>query len=73
MKRLLRSLDVDLRLEHAGHHASVSGSRGNFVIKFPTLLSLFHFLRVLWPSRRRVPEGCNFQVEWKGFRFPPNR
>jgi len=73
MTRLLQSLDVDLRLEHNGHQAAVSGSKGSFVVKFPSLFSLFHFARVLWPSRKQVPAGCKVQIEWKGFRFPPSR
>src|SRR5271165_1804786 len=70
MKRPLPALDLDLRIEHRGRQASVQGSGKHFVAKCPTLLSLFHFLFALWPLRKQFPTEYNFQIEWRGFRFP---
>lgn len=73
MKLPLPALDVDLLIEHNGHQATLQGAGHHFVARFPTLRSLFHFLRTLWPLRKRLPREVEFQVEWKGFRFPSNR
>ncbi len=71
MKWQLHALDLDLLIEHRGYQARVKGSGRHFVAKFPTLLALFHFLRILWPSRKQLPDGFDFQMEWRGLRFPP--
>lgn len=73
MKKPLPALDLNLLIEHGGHQTSVIGSRYDFVARFPTLLSLLHFVRTLWPSRKEFPRGYGFQIEWKGFRFPLKR
>ncbi len=70
MPKPLPLLDLDLLIEHGGHEAALTGSGRQFVAKFPTLASLFHFSRALWPWRRNLPSEYSIQVEWRGFRFP---
>ena len=69
MNRPVPALDLDLLIEHGGHQVGVKGSGRHFVAKFPTLLSLLHFLLAFWPVRKRVPGEFQFQVEWRDFRF----
>lgn len=73
MIRLLRTLNVDLHIEHDGHHLKLSGSRMNFIANFPTLASLFHFSRIFWPLRNQAPPGTSFHVEWRKLRIPIQR
>lgn len=40
-----------------------------FVAKCSTLLSLIHFLRIFWSSRKGVPREAAFQVEWRKLRI----
>jgi hypothetical protein len=70
MKRLLPTLDVDIVVEHGGHKVAIQGSGRRFIAKFPTLFSLGHFALRLWPFRKLVPDSCEWQVEWRGYRFP---
>ena len=71
MTRPLPALDIDLIIEHDGHQAAVTGSGHRFVAKCPTLKSVFHYSLNLWPWRKVLPSGYIFQMEWRGFRFPP--
>lgn len=73
MQRPLPDLDVDLLIEHGGHSLNLSGSGANFVAKFPTLRSLFYFLRVVWRFRKGVPRDVSLQVAWRKFRVPVKR
>ncbi len=70
MKRFLPVLDVDLLIEHGGHQLKLKGSGMCFAAKFPTLRSLFHFFRIFWLSRDRIPQEASFQVEWRRLRIP---
>jgi hypothetical protein len=70
MKRPLSVLDVDLLIEHGGHQLKLSGSGMRFVAESPTILALFHFLRIAWASRKRIPRAASFQVEWRRLRIP---
>ena len=70
MKRPLPVLDVDLLIEHGGHQLKLRGSGTRFAAKFPTLLSLLHFLRISWSSRKRIPREASFHVEWRRLRIP---
>ena len=70
MKRPIPRLDVDLLIEHDGHHLELRGSEMRFVAKFPTLLSLFHFSRIFWPYRKEAPQESSLQVEWRQLRIP---
>jgi hypothetical protein len=69
MKRPLPVLEVDLLIEHDGHHLKLRGSGMRFVAKFPTLLSLFHFLRNFWSFKQHVPREASLQVEWRQLRI----
>jgi hypothetical protein len=64
MKRPLPALDVDLLIEHDGRHLELRGSEMRFVARFPTLASLFHFLRIFWPYRNRAPLEATLEIEW---------
>lgn len=70
MKQPPPVLDVDLLIEHAGHQLKLRGSGTRFAAEFPTLLSLFHFLRISWTSRNQMPKATSFHVEWRGIRIP---
>lgn len=70
MKRFLPVLDVDLLIEHGGHQVKLKGSGMCFAAKFLTLRSLFHFFRIFWLSRKRIPREASFQVEWRRLRIP---
>lgn len=70
MKRPLPVLDLDLLIEHGGHQLKLRGSKMRFVARFPTLLSLLHFLLVFWPYRKLAPRGASFRVEWRQLRIP---
>jgi hypothetical protein len=58
-------LDVDLLIERGGHQLKPRGSGACFAARFPTLLSLFHFLRIAWPFRKRIPQEAASHVEWR--------
>ncbi len=62
-------LDLDLVLQHDGHEVSVKGTDGQFVARFPTLLSLLHFSTALWPVRKHIPAGMGLHVELHGLRL----
>lgn len=70
MKRPLPVLDVDLLIEHGGHQLKLRGSGTRFSVRAPTLLSLFHYLRISWASRNRIPREASVHVEWRRFRVP---
>jgi hypothetical protein len=70
MKRPLPGLDVDLLIEHGGHQLRLQGSGTRFAARFPTLASLFHFLRISWAFRKRVPEEASLYVELGRLRIP---
>lgn len=70
MKPPLPVLDIDLLIEHGGHDLKLRGSGMRFVAKFPTLLSLFHFLRIFRSFKRRIPREASLQFEWRRFRIP---
>ena len=70
MKQPPPVLDVDLLIEHGGHQLKLSESGTRFAARFPTLLSLFHFLRISWASRKRNPREASFSVEWRRLRIP---
>ncbi len=73
MKRLLPELDVDVVIEHGGHQMAVSGSGKRFVARFQNLGAIVHFGMRAWPFRKLMPSSCEWQVEWKGRRFPSDR
>jgi hypothetical protein len=70
MRRSLPVLDVDLLIDHGGHQLKLKGSEMCFAAKFPTLRSLFHFFRIFWSSRTRIPREASFHVEWRRLRIP---
>jgi hypothetical protein len=70
MKRPLPVFEVDLLIEHGGHRLKLRGSGTRFAARFPTLLSLFQFLRISWASRKRIPPQASFHVEWRRLRIP---
>lgn len=70
MKHTLPALDVDLLIEHDGHHMKLRGSAMRFVAKFPTLLSLAHFMRFFWSSRKRIPHEASVHLEWRQLSIP---
>lgn len=70
MKQPRPVLDVDLLIEHGGHHLKLRGSGMRFAVRFPTLPSLFHFLRIFWAFRKRIPQDASLQVEWHRLRIP---
>ena len=65
-----RALDLDLRIQHAGHELILTGSGGSFVARFPTLLSLLHFARLSWPFRAHLPPDASLQVQWRWLHLP---
>ena len=73
MKNSFPALDVDLLVEHDGHRALVKGSGHDFVTRFPTLPSLMHFSRILWPWRKHLPSDLGLRIEWSIFRFRAKR
>lgn len=70
MKRPLPVLDVHLLIEHGGHQVQLRGSGTRFSVIVPTLLSLFHYLRMSWAFRKRIPRQASVHVEWRGLRIP---
>jgi hypothetical protein len=64
---LLRALELDLAVEHAGHRITVTGAGGRFVARFSSLSSLWHFARLYLRDRRRMPRGISVRLEWRGF------
>lgn len=63
-------VEVDLLIEHDGRQLTVQGSGGNFVARFPTLASLFHFARIIWARRTAAPIDATFQVAWRRLSIP---
>lgn len=59
-------LDVDLRIEHAGHQLDLKGSGQRFVARFRTLRGLIHFGRLLWPLRKQMPKGWVVRIVFRG-------
>ncbi len=70
MKRPLPVLDVNLLIEHGGHQLNLRGSGTSFSVIVPTLLSLFHYLRVSWAFRKQIPREASVYVEWRRLRIP---
>ena len=70
MLRLPPEVEVDLLIEHDGRHLTVQGSGRNFVAKFPTLLSLFHFARIFWAHRTEAPLDATVQIAWRRLSIP---
>ena len=70
MTKLRPALDLDLVIESNGQRTSIQGSGYRFIATFPTLGSLFHFARILWPLRKAFPKGYAVQAKWKGLRSP---
>ena len=64
----LNLVDVDLQVEHDGHTLKLTGSDSRFVARFSTLAALFHFGRVFWFFRKRIPRRASLQVEWRPLR-----
>ena len=61
-------LAVNLLIEHDGHKLKLTGSDSRFVASFPTLAAFFHFGRVFWNSKNRVPPQASLHLEWRPFR-----
>ena len=62
-------LEVALRVEQGGHQLEVVGAGRRFVVRFPTLLSLLHYVRIVWPSRDLIPRSLSVLVEWRRLRM----
>jgi hypothetical protein len=67
MKLLPRILNVDLRLEHAGHLVNIKGSEMRYVATFPTFSSLLHYAIVFWPARKTLPEAASVEIQYRRF------
>ena len=65
MSHTLRALDVDLQIEHGGHHLKLTGSGMRFVARFPTLISIVHFAPIFWPVRKNLPSPASVRIEWR--------
>ncbi len=70
MMRLPPVIEVDLLIEHDGRHLTVRGSGRNFVAKFPSLPSLFHFARIFWAHRTEAPIDAIVQIAWRRLSIP---
>ena len=62
-------LEVALRVEQGGHQLEVVGEGRRLVVKFPTLLSILHYVRIVWPARDRIPQSLSVLVEWRRLRM----
>lgn len=71
--RLLRALELDLAVEHAGHRVQLTGADGRFVARFRALSSLLHFARLAFPARKLFPRGLSVRLEWRGLAWRVNR
>lgn len=69
---LLRAIELDLAVEHAGHRVRLTGAAGQFVARFPALSSLLHFARIAFPFRKRFPRGFSVRLEWRGLGWRVN-
>lgn len=72
LQPLLRALELDLAVEHEGHLVRLTGAGGRFLVRFPTLSSLIHFGRVVFPARKQFPSGFSVRLEWRGLGFRVN-
>jgi len=68
--KTLPELDVYLDVEHEGHGLKLTGSGTQFEAAFPSIQSAIHFLRVLWPIRKKLPPKISVSVRWRSFRIP---
>jgi len=66
----LPALEVDLVIEHGGRRLHLQGSGRRFTATFPSLASLFHFLRIAWATRKHIPRQASLQIEWRRLRIP---
>lgn len=69
MLQLLQAVELDLTVEQGGHLMTLQGADGEFVVTFPTLRSLLHFGREMWPQRHLKPKGIRVSVRWRGLRW----
>lgn len=64
--QLLRALELDLTVEHAGHRVQLTGADGHFVARFAALTSVLHFARLTFPARKHFPRGLALRLQWRG-------
>lgn len=69
MLPLLRAVELDLVVEQDGHQATLQAQDGNFLVTFPTLRSLLHFARELWPQRHQMPMGITVAIRWRALHW----
>lgn len=69
MLQLLQAVELDLVIEQGGQRMTVRGQNGQFLATFPSLRSLFHFARELWPWRQHKPSGVRVVVGWRSLRW----
>ncbi len=59
--------DVNLRVEQSGYELEVVGTGPEYLVRFPSLGSVFHFAFAFWGVRRMVPEGLVLRLKYRGF------
>lgn len=70
MTRLLPNLKLDLLIEQHGHQVRLTGSGSAFLATFPTLASLLHFAKLLWPFRHHRPANVSLRIQWGWLNLP---
>jgi hypothetical protein len=73
MHQPLPVLETDLLIEHGGRELKVSGSGSRFAVKFSSLLSFFHFVRIFWPYRKRIPGQASVELRFGRLSIPVRR
>ncbi len=63
------NLEVDLHLEHSGYNLEITGTGHEYTVRFPSLLSAFHYAAAFWPLRKHLPAGSIIHLKYRSFRW----
>lgn len=62
-------MELDLRIEQAGHEFELTGSHGNLTARFRRLSSVWHFAKLVWRTRWPRMAGTGLRIEYGRWGF----
>lgn len=69
MKAAPRAIELDLSIERDGFRVRLRGAGEVYTAEFLSLRSLFHFAKLFWRLRPRLPRRLRLYIQWRALRL----